>query len=171
MSLLTGIVVRVVLVALLMLGGYAAGRYQQHEHDQRAAQAAERMAEQKAREIGQAAQRAADAAAASYAEDQNEKQRKASDEIARLQTALAGMPRCTVPGAVVRVLDPVPSPGPDAGPAPGTGEPATPPDSTCGLQLEIAARNYREVCEPNADQLRALQRLWTDTKARLDAGG
>lgn len=116
-----------------------------------------------------------------------------------INARLAGLPQCAVPGDVVGLLnaaagrdalapsagsagEPGPAqPGADtargagesAGRSPGaeagTGRDATIPASTCGAELAIAARNYSEVCIPNAIERDALRALYNEVKTRINA--
>jgi hypothetical protein len=89
----------------------------------------------------------------------NAQKANTENEIAMLKAKLAKAGTCTVPGAAVGML--YASTGSNLSTSSaigfGTGSTATYADSSCGEQLELAARNYREVCEPNAEQLKALQ--------------
>jgi len=51
----------------------------------------------------------------------------------------------------------------------GAGRDAAIPASTCGAELAIAARNYSEVCIPNAVERDALRELYNQVRARINA--
>ncbi|GGI16472.1 hypothetical protein [Oxalicibacterium faecigallinarum] len=67
---------------------------------------------------------------------------------------------CTVPAAVGSVLNDAQRMHADAGDESGTGAARPAADSTCAAELDIAKRNYAEVCIPNAAQLNKLQEQW-----------
>jgi hypothetical protein len=67
---------------------------------------------------------------------------------------------CTVPAAVGGVLNDAQGVHADAGAESGAGAAGPAVDSTCAAELDIAKRNYAEVCVPNAEQLTELQRQW-----------
>jgi hypothetical protein len=87
---------------------------------------------------------------------------KANNELTKLKAKLATTPTCVVSGDVVGMLYPDAPADVPATPSArlSTGSARTYPDSTCSDQLELADRNYREVCEPNAEQLTALQQAY-----------
>ena len=87
-------------------------------------------------------------------------QKASSDhEISILKAKLATMPATRVGGDVVSLLYASPTPDVPGNTAAGLGTGRAPAfaDSTAADQLELAGRNYREVCEPNAEQLKAVQ--------------
>lgn len=77
---------------------------------------------------------------------------------------------CSVPADVGRVLNDAQRMLDDAGSGPGAGAAGAAVDSTCAAELEIAKRNYAEVCLPNAEQLTALQQRWNETRDLLNRG-
>lgn len=56
----------------------------------------------------------------------------------------------------------------DAGSGPDTGAAGAETDSTCAAELDIAKRNYAEVCVPNAEQLTEIQERWAATKKKVN---
>jgi hypothetical protein len=72
---------------------------------------------------------------------------------------------CTVPAAVGRVLNDAQRLPGDAGAGSGAGAAGAEADSTCAAELDIAKRNYADVCIPNAEQLSELQARWEQTRA------
>jgi hypothetical protein len=56
----------------------------------------------------------------------------------------------------------------DAGSRPGAGAAGKETDSTCGAELDIAKRNYAEVCVPNAEQLTELQERWAVVQKKVN---
>jgi uncharacterized protein (UPF0333 family) len=99
-------------------------------------------------------------------------QKASSDrEIAILKAKLAALPATPLSGAIVSLLYPTTSTNvPTDSPAGlGTGSAPAYSDSTSAEQLEIAARNYREVCEPNAEQLKAVQDAYNDVREKFNA--
>lgn len=94
-----------------------------------------------------------------YAKTLENKRRKADNELSLLRPKLAALDGCVVPAATVRMLDPD-SDGKVTPPTSGASAATAPTDSTCGQELAICARNYREVCNPNAEQLGAIQKLY-----------
>jgi len=93
------------------------------------------------------------------------------NEIAKLKAKLAASPTCVVSGAVVGMLYPDAAADVSATPAAGfnAGSARAYPDSSCAEQLELADRNYREVCEPNAEQLTALQQAYNAMRDQFNA--
>lgn len=77
---------------------------------------------------------------------------------------------CAVPADVGRVLDDAQRLPGDAGTGSGAGAAGAPADSTCAAELDIAKRNYAEVCLPNAAQLTELQARWEQTRAIVNQG-
>lgn len=77
---------------------------------------------------------------------------------------------CTVPADAGRVLNDAQRLPDDAGAGSGSGAAAEAADSTCAAELDIAKRNYAEVCIPNAEQLKELQARWEKTRARINRG-
>ncbi len=100
-----------------------------------------------------------------------------SDYIVRLQSQLKAahaLPKitlvndCPVPAAVGRLLNDAQRMHTDAGTR-SDPEPASPTaDSTCAAELEIAKRNYAEVCVPNAQQLTEVQERWEKTRLLIN---
>jgi hypothetical protein len=93
--------------------------------------------------------------------------------------ALAGLPQCVVPGAVVGLLNDATraDPGPESARAAGeprAPEPAAAParpalaDSTAATELAICARNYVDVCTPNAIERDELRRLYNEIRAKIN---
>lgn len=74
---------------------------------------------------------------------------------------------CPVPAAVGRVLNDAERVPDDARAGPGAGAAGAETDSTCAAELDIAKRNYAEVCIPNAEQLTALQQRWNNVRQKL----
>jgi hypothetical protein len=60
-------------------------------------------------------------------------------------------------------------PGDALVPGAGAALDAPPAASTCGAELAIAARNYAEVCIPNAIERDALRGLYNDVRRRINA--
>lgn len=85
------------------------------------------------------------------------------NEAARALPRITLVNDCAVPAAVGRVLNDAQSLYPDAGSGPSTGPASAEVDSTCAAELEIAKRNYADVCTPNAEQLTELQERWRRT--------
>jgi hypothetical protein len=78
---------------------------------------------------------------------------------------------CPVPADVGRVLnDAQLSVRADAGSGSGAGTTGPAVDSTCAAELEIAKRNYAEVCIPNAEQLTELQERWSVVQKIVNRG-
>ncbi|WP_025915809.1 hypothetical protein [Herminiimonas sp. CN] len=78
---------------------------------------------------------------------------------------------CAIPAAVGSVLnDAQRSVREDAGSGSNSGTASTAVDSACAAELEIAKRNYAEVCVPNADQLTELQERWDITQKKVNKG-
>lgn len=75
---------------------------------------------------------------------------------------------CAVPADVGRVLNDAQRLPSDAGTGSGSGTASPAADSTCAAELDIAKRNYADVCIPNAEQLTALQKRWNETRARIN---
>jgi len=95
---------------------------------------------------------------------------KSDNELAVLKAKLAASPTCPVSGAVVGMLYPATNShvSPNAATGFGIGSASTYADSSCSEQLELAARNYREVCEPNAEQLKAVQDAYNTVREQLN---
>jgi hypothetical protein len=91
---------------------------------------------------------------------------KSHAEQKSFREALAAAESCVVPGAAVRMLDNATDPnGADyAGSSGKPGPAVSTADSTCAEQLDIARRNYREVCLPNAKERDELRNLYNDTR-------
>lgn len=76
---------------------------------------------------------------------------------------------CAVPADVGRVLnDAQLGVRADAGPGSAASAASAAVDSTCAAELDIAKRNYAEVCLPNAEQLTELQERWALVKKRVN---
>lgn len=75
---------------------------------------------------------------------------------------------CRVPAAVGGVLNAAQRLSGDAGAGPDIGAAGAAVDSTCAAELDIAKRNYAEVCEPNAAQLTELQARWEMVRAAIN---
>lgn len=92
------------------------------------------------------------------------------NEMLVLKKKLARMPVCTVSADIVRLLDANSSSNLPLSSATGQqlGISAETADSTCSAELETAARNYREVCIPNADQLEAVQKAYNAVKENIN---
>jgi len=132
------------------------------------------IAAQKAEKEKEAKERSAEAAITATANqfrDQMEADRKRSEnEMSLLRKRLAAMPTCGVAGDTVGMLFPsgnVNMPG-NSGFGLGSVRPTTFADSTCAEQLELAARNYREVCQPNAQQVMALQNAYNAIREKFN---
>jgi hypothetical protein len=78
---------------------------------------------------------------------------------------------CRVPAAVSRVLNSAQRVSTDANARPEPGAASEEADSTCAAELDIAKRNYAEVCEPNAAQLTELQVRWELVRSSMNRGG
>lgn len=103
--------------------------------------------------------------------DQMEADRKRSEnELSTLRKKLAAMPTCAVAGDTVGMLYPTTANSVPGNSSSGLGSvgTATYADSTCADQLELAARNYREVCNPNAEQVIALQKAYNAVRDRYN---
>lgn len=75
---------------------------------------------------------------------------------------------CPVPADVGGVLNDAQRLHPDASTGPGAGSTRTSVDSTCATELDIAKRNYAEVCVPNANQLTEVQERWKKVRAIIN---
>lgn len=94
------------------------------------------------------------------------KQKDRADAIqAQLKRSTTELLACRVSADTVRLLNDsaVPEPAPAPG---GTGPAPAPVETNCAVVVESAARNYSEVCIPNAQQLEALQRWYNDLRKR-----
>jgi hypothetical protein len=127
--------------------------------------------------IDRAHANAVDAARATENELQRLNNRWTSDYIGRVlsqQEKSRALPTitlvndCTVPAAVGRVLNDAQRLPGDAGAGSGAGAAGAEADSTCAAELDIAKRNYAEVCVPNAEQLTELQRRWKQVRLALE---
>lgn len=93
-----------------------------------------------------------------------QKQRKASDALPKITL----VNDCPVPAAVGSVLNDAQRMHADAGDESGVGPAGATVDSTCAAELDIAKRNYAEVCIPNAAQLNKLQEQWELVRKRFN---
>ena len=96
------------------------------------------------------------------------------DRVASQQRKANALPKitlpadCAVPADIGGLLNDAQQHLPaDAGTGTDAGAATPVADSTCSAELEIAKRNYAEVCLPNADQLRELQQRWELTRKAL----
>tara|TARA_R110001599_G_scaffold171353_1_gene362449 strand:+ start:463944 stop:464438 length:495 start_codon:yes stop_codon:yes gene_type:complete len=96
-----------------------------------------------------------------------------SDYINRLQNQLKAahaLPKvtldhdCPVPAAVGGLLNDAQRMPEDAGTGSSSRSASETVDSTCAAELEIAKRNYAEVCIPNAQHLTELRDRWKKTR-------
>jgi hypothetical protein len=77
---------------------------------------------------------------------------------------------CPVPGAAIGVLNDAQRMPGDAGTGSSAGAAGTQADSSCAAELDIAKRNYAEICIPNAEQLTAIQERWETTRTLVNRG-
>lgn len=111
------------------------------------------------------------AIAGAYQAKLSTQKEKSDHEIKILKAKLAATASANapVPSNVIRLLDPGSTVAPDdstTGQQPSDPAPATNP--TYADELEIAARNYREVCIPNAEQLEGVQRAYNAVRGRFN---
>ena len=79
---------------------------------------------------------------------------------------------CAVPADAGRVLNDAQQYVPDdAGARSSAGAASQAVDSTCAAELDIAKRNYAEICLPNAAQLTELQKRWEEVRQLLNHQG
>ena len=98
-------------------------------------------------------------------------QKKESNaQISLLKERLASMPSCPVSADIVQLLDSAASGdvSDDSTLRRSTSSATAPAVSSCAAELELAARNYEEVCRPNADQLIAVQTAYEVVMKRLN---
>lgn len=75
---------------------------------------------------------------------------------------------CAVPGNVGGVLNDAQRMHANASNESGVSSTSTTVNSTCAAELDIAKRNYAEVCVPNALQLNKLQEQWDLTRNAIN---
>lgn len=153
-----GAVLWTVLVAGL---GYAKGA-----KDERADIAVDQVkAVEQARDVEQELQRFNNRATAAYVGRLLKQQEKA-----RALPTITLVHDCAVPASAGQLLNDAQRLPDDAGDRSGLGAATEAVDSTCAAELDIAKRNYAEVCIPNAEQLREVQKRWEETRQRLNQG-
>ena len=77
---------------------------------------------------------------------------------------------CVVPSAASRVLNDAQRVPGDAGTGPGSRAAGAEVDSTCAAELDIAKRNYADVCTINEAQLKEIQERWERTRLIVNQG-
>jgi hypothetical protein len=159
---------------LAVIVSLGTGAYAGYRYEKQAQQVAVAKIEVSDSDVARNKEQAADVTmatiGAALTNQQIAEKAKADNEIAMLKAKLAKTPTCTVSGSVVGMLYPGTSANVPATTATGFGAGGTTAyaDSSCGAQLELAARNYREVCEPNAEQLKALQDVYNDLREQFN---
>ena len=92
------------------------------------------------------------------------------EEMRKLKHKLSKLATCTIPGSIVGLLNPgssIDMPNSSTiGQQPSSETETT--GSTCAIELEVAARNYREVCIPNAEQLEAVQSAYNKVRDNIN---
>jgi len=155
------------LVAILALAvSFGAGWMEKGKRVEAEKAVAASIAKDEALSKERQARDAVQATAAGYQLKLAENQKRSDDEMSKLRKKLAAMPVCAVSGDTVGMLYPmgaVSLPGSTPAGLRTSSFPAY-ADSTCAAQLELAARNYREVCIPNAEQLIGVQKAYSDVQ-------
>lgn len=159
---LAGALVGLFLFCALCFGCYLYGEHAERE----SAQAKLTAAEKKAAELQTRLDALPSKADADYTAAI-----KTQTEKAYAQPKIVLQRDCAVPAAAVRVLNDAASMPGDARPAAGPEKPAAIADATCAAELELARRNYAEVCVPNAIQLQAIQAEWQTVREAMNHGG
>jgi hypothetical protein len=121
---------------------------------------------QAARETEQDIRRMQDRATVRYLDRMLEQQEKA-----RALPHITLPADCPVPADAGRVLNDAQGMPSDAGNGSSAGAARPEVDSTCSVELDIAKRNYAEVCIPNAEQLTELQKRWEEVRSLLNQKG
>lgn len=85
-------------------------------------------------------------------------------EAARAKPKITLVNDCPVPAAVGGMLNDAQRMHTDAGTGSSPGTTSQEVDSACAAELDIAKRNYAEVCVPNAEQLTEIQTRWEKTR-------
>lgn len=154
-------------LAIVLWTGLASGlAYLKGGKDERAESIADQAkAAQQARETEQELQRLNNRDTAAYIARVRQQ-----EERAHALPKISLVNDCPVPADAGRVLNDAQRVPGDAGTGPGSGATAPATDSTCAAELDIAKRNYAEVCIPNAEQLKELQRRWEVTRAAINGG-
>lgn len=147
----------------LLSGGWGMHRYYLGE---------EAKAAKKELKVERGAQVVANQAAVRHVDRIIEQQEKARAIEKALRAQLAAMGPCTVPGGVVGVLNDatVPANARPAGDDPGSQDAAPARNSDAGAELAICARNYTEVCIPNAQSLNACIAAYNAVKRCINEG-
>jgi hypothetical protein len=152
------------LAVVLWTAAVAFAGYWKGGKDERADWTAKQMqAEREARETEQEITRMNNRSTASYVARVRKQEQKSHG----LKT-ITLVDDCRVPADIGSVLNDARLLPEDAGPGSGTGAAAKAVDSTCAAELDIAKRNYAEVCVPNAEQLKELQQRWKDVQALIN---
>jgi hypothetical protein len=145
--------------AVVAFGGYWKGG-----KDERADWTAKQLqAERAARETEQEITRMNNRATADYVARIRKQQEKA-----RALPPIILTEDCRVPAAIGRVLNDAQRLPDDAGTESDPGRAAQTVDSTCAAELNIAKRNYAEVCIPAIEQVKEIQRQWESTRALIN---
>jgi len=146
------------IIVSLLAGTYAGYRYEKEAQQIVVAKSAVTDSDV-ARKNEQAATETMVTIGANLTKQQATEKADYENQIATLKAKLAKTGNCRISGAAVGMLYADASAHVSATAATGFGSGGTSAyaDSTCRDQLELAARNYHEVCEPNAEQLKALQ--------------
>lgn len=170
-SILKLMLIALVCFAFGLASGFLAGDYR----GQKAAATAALKATQKQNALIRSVEQTAAAnladAEAAYQSKIKERDARHDVELSLLRRSLESVRACTVPDDAVRLLNPEPGAVRVSSVSTATarlGDTSAPPDTSCAGQLEIAARNYREVCEPNADQLDAVLKLYEQQRATFN---
>lgn len=144
----------------MVTGLYAGTAIQRHFHQRAAVKAAIEM------QVKMEAEREMTAKLVAKHLADARKQKDRADAIqTRLRAASKELARCRVSPDVVRLLNDSSLPQPPAAPG-GTVPTPTPAASDCAVVVESAAKNYGEVCLPNAQQLEALQRWYNELRKK-----
>ena len=152
------------LAVALLTAASAFGGYWKGAKDERTDQAASRLqAEREARETEQELRRMQNRDTSAYIARIRKQQ-----ERARELPPIILAEDCTVPADTGRVLNDAQRLPGDAGTGPGSGAATQTVDSTCAAELDIAKRNYAEVCVPAIEQVKEIQRQWESTRALLN---
>lgn len=144
----------------LALGLYLGTAIQRHFQQRAAVKAAVEL------QVKMEAEREATAKlVAKHLADARKQQERANAIQTQLRKAAKELASCRVSPRVVRLLNDAAVPQPAAAPSGAVTAPA-PAESDCAVVVESAAKNYSEVCLPNAQQLESLQRWYNDLRKR-----
>lgn len=158
---LAGALAGLLLFCALCFGCYLYGERAERESWQAKLTAAEKKAAELQAKLDAMPAQAATSYAASIT-----KQKEKSDALPKIVLQRD----CPVPAAAVRVLNDAARMPEDARPAASAEKPAASVDATCAAELELARRNYSEVCVPNAIQLQAIQAEWQKVREVMNGG-